>query len=94
MRAIKIVRAPSMKNNLFKSDYIDVGAKRGVMYHLHAACPKTPSIPSRIPEAMSAPKALLNKLPHERIAVRRPSSLRLYHFERRNKAPCDYKNVF
>ena len=37
---------------------------------------------------MSEPKALLNKLPHERIAVRRPSSLRLYHFERRNKAPC------
>lgn len=37
---------------------------------------------------MSEPKALLNKIPHERIAVRRPSSLRLYHFERRNKAPC------
>ena len=36
---------------------------------------------------MSEPKALLNKLPHERIAVRKPSSLRLYHFERRNKAP-------
>ena len=37
---------------------------------------------------MSEPKALLNRLPHERTAVRKPSSLRLYHFERRNKAPC------
>ena len=36
---------------------------------------------------MSEPKALLNMLPHERIAVRKPSSLRLYHFERRNTAP-------
>ena len=36
---------------------------------------------------MSEPKALLNMMPHERIAVRKPSSLRLYHFERRNKAP-------
>ena len=93
MRATRIVRPPSMKNNLFKSDYIDLAARRGAMYHLHAACPNTPSMPSRIPEAMSAPKALLNKLPHERTAVRRPSSLRLYHFERRNKAPCHYKNV-
>ena len=46
-------------------------------------------MPSRIPEAMSEPKALLNRLPHERTAVRKPSSLRLYHFERRNKAPCN-----
>ena len=37
---------------------------------------------------MSEPKALLNKLPHIRIAVLKPSSLRLYQFERRNKAPC------
>ena len=44
-------------------------------------------MPSRIPEAISEPKALLNKIPHERIAVRKPSSLRLYHFESRNKAP-------
>jgi len=29
MRAMKIVRPPSMKNNLFKSDYIDSAAKRG-----------------------------------------------------------------
>ena len=36
---------------------------------------------------MSEPNALLNIIPHERIAVRKPSSLRLYHFERRNKAP-------
>ena len=42
---------------------------------------------SRITEAISEPNALLNKLPHVRIAVRKPSSLRLYHFERRNKAP-------
>lgn len=44
-------------------------------------------MPSRIPEAMSEPNALLSVIPHERIAVRRPSSLRVYHFERRNKAP-------
>ena len=37
---------------------------------------------------MSDPKALLNKLPQTRMAVRKPSSLRLYHFERMNKAPC------
>ena len=61
---------------------------RRVAYHLHAECPKTPSIPPRIPEAMSEPKALLNRLPHVRAAVRKPSSLRLYHFERRNNAPC------
>jgi hypothetical protein len=61
---------------------------RRVAYHLHAGCPKTPSIPSRIPEAMSEPKALLSMLPHVRAAVRKPSSLRLYHFERRNNAPC------
>jgi hypothetical protein len=42
---------------------------------------------SRIPEAMSEPNALLNIIPHERRAVRKPSSLCLYHFERRNKAP-------
>ena len=36
---------------------------------------------------MSEPNALLNKLPHVRIAVRKPSSLRLDHFERRNRAP-------
>ena len=40
---------------------------------------------------MSEPKALLSMLPHKRMAVRKPSSLRLYHFERRNKAP--YKSV-
>ena len=50
--------------------------------------PKTPSMPSRIPEAMSDPKALLSKLPQKRMAVRKPSSLCLYHFERKNKAPC------
>ena len=37
---------------------------------------------------MSEPKALLNKLPQVRRAVRKPSSLRLYHFERSNKVPC------
>ena len=42
---------------------------------------------------MSEPKALLNKLPHERMAVRKPSSLRLYHFERRNKAPCHFMRL-
>ena len=35
---------------------------------------------------MHEPKALLNRPPHERTVV--PSSLRLYHFERKNKAPC------
>ena len=40
-----------------------------------------------MPEAMSGPNPLLNKPPHTRIAFREPSSLRLYHFERRNKAP-------
>ena len=37
---------------------------------------------------MSEPKALLNMLPHEKMAIRKPSSLRLYHFERMNTAPC------
>ena len=45
-------------------------------------------MPSRIPEAISDPKALLNKLPQKRMAVRKPSSLCLYHFERKNTAPC------
>ena len=36
---------------------------------------------------MSDPKALLIKIPQVRMAVRKPSSLRLYHFERRNTAP-------
>ena len=35
---------------------------------------------------MSEPKVLLNRLLHERVAVRKPSSLRLHHFERRDKA--------
>jgi hypothetical protein len=64
-----------------------LGADEGA-YHLHAMYPKTPSISSRIPEAMSGPKELLNILPQARTAVRKPSSLRLHHFERRNKAPC------
>jgi hypothetical protein len=31
--------------------------------------------------------------PHERTVVRRPSLLRLYHFERRNKAPCHLRTA-
>jgi len=40
-----------------------------------------------MPEAMSEPNALLIRIPHERYAVRRPSSERLYHFDRRKRAP-------
>jgi hypothetical protein len=44
-------------------------------------------MPSKIPLAMSAPKALLSRLPQNSKAVRWPSSLRLYHFESKNNAP-------
>ena len=37
---------------------------------------------------MSEPNAVLNILPHERTAIRKPSSPRVYHFERRKTAPC------
>ena len=36
---------------------------------------------------MSEPNALLNVIPHVRTAVRKPSSPRVYHFERRKTAP-------
>jgi hypothetical protein len=58
-----------------------------VAHHHHAECRKTPSIPSRFPEATSEPKVLFNRLPYERTAGRKPSLLCMYHFERRNKAP-------
>ncbi len=86
--AARIVSAPSMKKSHLKmaSQILLERAEVDVIY-LQAACPSFPSIPSRIPEAMREPKALLIKLPQERSAVRTPSSLRVYHFERRKSAP-------
>jgi hypothetical protein len=55
--------------------------------YLHAAYPKTPSIESRIADAIREPNALLIMMPHDRMAVLSPNSLGLYHLERRNKAP-------
>ena len=52
--------------------------------HLHAACPSFPCIPSRIPDAINAPNALLIIFPQYKIAVRRPSSSRLYHLDSKN----------
>jgi len=40
-----------------------------------------------MPDAIKEPKALLIRLPHERSAVLWPSSLLLYHFDRRKRAP-------
>jgi len=55
--------------------------------NLHAAWPNLPCIPLKMAEAMSEPNALLMRRPHESSAVRSPSSDRLYHFERRKRAP-------
>ena len=44
-------------------------------------------MPSNIPEAMRVPKALLMIFPQYSIHILRPSSLRVYHFEIKNKAP-------
>ena len=75
-----------MKNNLLKSD--NANSLKGehhtismqhIPKHLH---------PVENPGRLSEPKALLNRLPQKRRAVRKPSSLCLYHFERRNTAPC------
>ena len=52
--------------------------------HLHAACPSFPCMPSRIPDATNAPNALLAILPQVKMAVRRPSSSRLYHLDSKN----------
>jgi hypothetical protein len=46
--------------------------------HLHAAKPSFPSIPERIADAISEPKALLTELPEVSTAILRPSSSRLY----------------
>lgn len=55
-----------------------------VSAYLHAACPSLPCIPLKIPDAINAPNALLIMFPQYKIAVRSPSSSRLYHFESRN----------
>ena len=46
--------------------------------YLHAAYPKTPSIKSRITDAIREPNALLIMMPQDKMAVLSPSSLRLY----------------
>jgi hypothetical protein len=75
-----------MQNNLFKLDSMVLDASE------EGSVPSPGGVSQctfhRITEAMSEPTAFLNRLPHERTAVRKPSSLRLDHFERRNKAPC------
>ena len=58
-----------------------------VQTHLQAAWPNLPSIPFKMPDAIRLPNALLMRFPHVRMAVRNPSSVRVYHLERRNKAP-------
>ena len=50
--------------------------------------PSTPSITSRIPDAIRAPKALLKSEPQESRAIRCESSERLYHLEMRNYEVC------
>lgn len=77
-----------MKNNHLHSTLVSPfwQFRLGSAY-LQAECPSFPSIPSRMPEAIREPKALLIRLPQERTAVRTPSSDRLYHFDNRNKAP-------
>lgn len=54
---------------------------------LHAACPSFSSMLLRIPLAIRAPKALLIILPQYRMALRNPTSFRLYHFDIKNRAP-------
>lgn len=89
--AAKIVRAPSIKKSHLSlqecHEYLLRHELEPVKTHLQAACPSLPSIPSRMPEARRAPKALLIRLPQERSAVRSPSSLRVYHFDKRKRAP-------
>lgn len=53
----------------------------------HATYPKTPSIESKMQEAMSAPKASPMNIPHIRNAVRCDISLRRYHFDIMKIAP-------
>lgn len=47
-------------------------------------CPSFPSIPLKIPDAISDPKALLMMLPQYRIPVLSPNSSRLYHLDSKN----------
>lgn len=79
------VRAPSTKKSHLQGgeivNHINLNVRQT---HLHPAKPPTPSNPSKAPEAINDPNALLIRLPEARYAMRWESSVRVYHFEIRN----------